>query len=109
MCKFWRFRGHMRNRYRRWLFVGLVLLGGAAGDAKPAPATFDEICLAVDPNRVPVATGFLSGVTFSSDRTQLPSTSGGSGQQAMDICRTKADGNLTWHGKASARVETRLG
>jgi hypothetical protein len=106
----------MQNRYRRSLLVGLVLLGAAAGDAKQAPATSDasEICPAVvsadyEPNRVPVTTGRLAGVTFSSDRTQLPSTGGGSGQQAMDICRIKTDGNLTWHGKAAARVEVRLG
>jgi FG-GAP-like repeat len=105
----------MQNRYRRSLLVGLVLLAAARGDAKPAPATSDaaEICPAVvrdnEPNRVPVTTGLLSGVTFSSDRTQLPSTGTGSGRQAMDICRINADGNLTWHGNAAARVEVRPG
>ena len=96
--------------------MGLVLLGAAAGVAKQAPATSDasEICPAVasgdyERNRAPVTTGLLSGVTFPSDRTQLPSTGGGSGQQAMDICLIKADGNLTWHGKAAARVEVRPG
>jgi hypothetical protein len=106
----------VQNRYRRSLLVGLVLLAAAAGDAKRAPATSDasEICPAVvsreyEPNRVPVTTGLLSAVTFSSDRAQLPSTGGGSGRRAMDICRIKADRNLSWRGKAAARVEVRPG
>jgi hypothetical protein len=106
----------MQNRYLRALLVGIVLSAAAVGDAKQALASYDvsEICSGIvsrdyEPNHVSVTTGLLSGVTFSSDWAQLPSTGGGAGRQGMDICRIKADGNLTWHGTAAARVEVQQG
>jgi hypothetical protein len=106
----------MQNRYLRALLVGIVLLAAAVGEAKRALASYEvsEICSAIvtsdyEPNHVSVTTRLFSGATFSSDWTQLPSTGGGSGRQAMGICRIKADGNLTRHGTAATRAEVRPG
>jgi len=88
----------------------------AAGSANQAQAIFDasKTCPAVAPGdheayHLPVATGLLPNVTFSTDWSQIPATGGWYGQQIMDNCRIKADGNVTWHGKAAARVEVQPG
>jgi hypothetical protein len=41
----------------------------------------------------------------SIDWLQIPATGGWYGTQVMDSCRIQADGFLTWHGKAAARIE----
>src|SRR5215831_15739196 len=104
----------MQNRFRRPILVAIVLM--AAGSANQAQAIFDasKTCPAVAPGdheayHLPVATGLLPNVTFSTDWSQIPATGGWYGQQIMDTCRIKADGNVTWHGKAAARVEVQPG
>jgi hypothetical protein len=44
------------------------------------------------------------GISFATDWARIK-TGGWFGQQSMDGCRLESDGVLTWHGKASARVE----
>jgi hypothetical protein len=108
----------MRNRYQYSLLLNslsaVVLL--AATDVSPAHATYDasKTCPAVPPGdyesyHLPVTTGLLPNVTFSSGWTQLPATGGWYGEQIMDSCRIQADGNVTWRGKAAARVEVQPG
>jgi len=104
----------MQNRFRRSILVAIVLM--AAGSANQAQAIFDasKTCPAVAPGdheayHLPVATGLLPNVTFSTDWSQIPATGDWYGQQIMDNCRIKADGNVTWHGKAAARVEVQPG
>jgi hypothetical protein len=50
----------------------------------------------------------VTGVSFVTDWTAQPATGGWTRTQIMDACRYHADG-MTWHGKASARVEVRPG
>jgi hypothetical protein len=46
-----------------------------------------------------------SNVEFLADWQQSPQHGGWYGLQVMDNCRIHADGFMTWHGKAAARVE----
>jgi hypothetical protein len=116
MCRFGRFRGdtcriHIGAHYS-W---GLSCWGRpwATQSRRWQPMTLPRLVLRSHQGIMKQITSqlpsLLSGVTFSSDSTQLPSIRGGHGQQATDICRIKAGGNLTWHGKAAARVEVRPG
>ena len=96
--------------------IGFVALGYSyivrpLDRATPALAALPQLgpCPPVAPGahekyRLPRTGSLQPGVSFASDWTQNP-TGGWFGVQAMDSCRMRRDGTLTWHGKAAVRVE----
>jgi hypothetical protein len=95
----------------RIVFALGIMLAGTGSISTPAVAAYvaTPLCSPVaagdhETYHLPVTTGLPSGVTFSSDWSQQ-ATGGWYGRQAMDGCRIKPDGNVTWHGKAAARIE----
>jgi FG-GAP-like repeat/Polysaccharide lyase len=104
----------MHNRYRYSLPLAAGLL--AAAHVCPVQAQYNasKICPAVAPGDyeaygLAVATGLGANVVFSTNWMQIPATGGWYGEQIMDGCRFQADGNVTWHGLAAARVEVQVG
>jgi hypothetical protein len=73
-----------------------------------------KICPPVSPGdseqyHLPAVTTLPTGVTSITDWGHFPESGGFNGKQAMDACRLQADGFLTSHGKAAARVEVQPG
>jgi hypothetical protein len=79
-----------------------------ATSAAPTP-NGSKKCAPVTPGshesyHLPPVTTLPEGISFSSDWAHNP-TGGWAGQQAMDRCRMQLDEFVTWHGKATVRVE----
>lgn len=89
--------------------------GQQATDTSRKDATLAEgaICAPSPPRqsekyRLPRSGPWAGGLSFATDWAKIE-TGGWYGIQAMDRCRMKADGLLTWHGKPSVRVEVQPG
>jgi|GEM_PF-2131075 hypothetical protein len=81
----------------------VVAATGAVPDTAPmcpAVPAGDHETYRLAPVKHPAA-----GLSSQIDWAQIPATGGWYGAQVMDSCRIHADGFLTWHGKAAARIE----
>ncbi len=91
---------------------------GSGSDAGARPdggaPNASKICPAVSPGdneqyHLPAVATLPTGLSAITDWQLYPESGGFNGKQAMDDCRLQADGFLTSHGKAAARVEVQPG